>query len=828
MFSPDYNVVAEYILSLTGNLDTPVAWQFIYDPDKKFQGNPTFTATLQTAWPYILDAQEKKFGIFVTVNQTDGHGRKLENVTGLRAFFADWDDIDQPHWPATPHFIVKRSERRGHAYWLINRSTPTYEFAEMQRRISLSTGSDPTIVNLDRVMRVPGTWHFKNASMPEMYQFEYNATQTLGGVYNSAILRQAFQLTPEKEKELFQWLTKSEANKNGIDELEDREQYIAAYKGYLKTCPVAVDGSGTAQQTVISVASVGWDYGLTADTTRELMYENYNERCQPPWVSPADLALFDRCIANAYRYAKNAPGCRTAEAVFKAHIESSFAGNLPEPLEGWEANKKKKPKPGDNTPTISQTIETVADDGSFLQLTITNKTNPWDKARAFVQSRYPQGRIIHTDKTYYTYDGVVWGEKDDDDLDSQVAMFYEHLKLPPTQIKGILDSIRRMSHKAGLELNTWINDGTEATDVVVFKNGYVDLSETSPVLQPHTHQLFTINKLDYNYNPAAQCPTWLTFLQSIWGDDQELKDQLQEWMGYILTKDTSMQKLAVFLGKPRGGKGTITHIVKELVGNFNCAAPVLEDLVDHSIKDAIAPKPLALIPDAHKVHPVKRDGVLSVLKAITGEDPMSYDRKFKKAATSLFMTRFILSANDMPEFIDPSGALAARMLVFPFSQSFAGREDRGLKKKLTAEMEGIAVWALQGLQRLRVNGRFTEAQAGLDILEIIQEDMFPLSPFVTECIDMEPGTRTSLDEIYNVYQSWCNHEGVKFPMTKRVMSSSLGASPLPITRGKMTSGTRPRAFIGCRVNDKWCQLVGNTNVTAFPPIAPPLIVDKGA
>ena len=40
----------------------------------------------------LVNLNRQKFGCFVTVNKTDGTGRKAENIIGLRAVFIDQDD----------------------------------------------------------------------------------------------------------------------------------------------------------------------------------------------------------------------------------------------------------------------------------------------------------------------------------------------------------------------------------------------------------------------------------------------------------------------------------------------------------------------------------------------------------------------------------------------------------------------------------------------------------------------------------------------------------------------------------------------------------------
>jgi hypothetical protein len=59
-------------------------------------------------------------GIFVTINQTDGRGRKIENIVRVRAVF---EDQDQPYTPRPayafdPHLEIESSPGKWQRYWL--------------------------------------------------------------------------------------------------------------------------------------------------------------------------------------------------------------------------------------------------------------------------------------------------------------------------------------------------------------------------------------------------------------------------------------------------------------------------------------------------------------------------------------------------------------------------------------------------------------------------------------------------------------------------------------------------------------------------------------
>lgn len=108
----------------------------------------------------------KQAGIFFTVNQsrgTSGKGaRKAENIVRVRALFADFDGIELPkEWSLEPSAIVSSSPGKYHIYWIVDGDFPLDEFTVAQQAIVAMFGSDNKVVDLPRVMRLPGYLHQK-------------------------------------------------------------------------------------------------------------------------------------------------------------------------------------------------------------------------------------------------------------------------------------------------------------------------------------------------------------------------------------------------------------------------------------------------------------------------------------------------------------------------------------------------------------------------------------------------------------------------------------------------------------------------------------------
>ncbi|CAM0103074.1 DNA polymerase/primase [Vibrio phage 159E36-2a] len=811
----DLNQVREFIAALTGSSTSPVTFQVFYDP-KDGTTRPDlavwFTATIDDSIEYLNWSQSQNCGVYMTVNGTDGIGRESENIVDFRTMFVDFDGMTEPTWSLAPHLIQKRDDTHGHAFWLIDGDVTADEWTVLQKHLSLYYSSDNQVIDPARVARVPGTLHLKDPSNPTSYQITHN--QSTADKYTVQEIRDAHVLSAELDAKLHQWISAREGKLDGAG-YERNEREENKFIGFVSNAAhPAVQGSGTL--TLIQVASFGHDHGIPVDIATDILWNHYNPRCEPPW-GQHERQHFNSVVQRAYKYATSAPGCKTAKAHWNANP-------LQEPSCGWEGQKalvgntETKPEtehltvPYDSNSAVHHEdyygCRITSADASTLLSQLNGKSAHYDFARCYDGKYYEGTRIIRNQKTFFEYNGKVWTEVLDEAVRSGIQRDYSQYKPADSFTSGVFRVFCDHVNVKTVENGKWINDpDRDTSNVAVFENGIVDLGENHHTVLPHTHEFFTFNALPFNYNPSAQCPTWLKFLDDIWGTDVDLKRQLQQFMGYCLTSDTSLQKFATFMGKPRSGKGTITEVISEMVGHNNISSPALSGLVKDSALSAMSTSSVALIPDAHNVNPNIRDSVLSTLKAITGEDSIEYHEMYKGSQTKKFTCKVIISTNNVPDFNDPSGALVARMLVFPFQRSFVGRENPNLRRELLAEIEGIIQWAIAGLRDLRANGnRFTESSVGIAEKEEIREDMFPLSQYVREMTDLNETEWTLVSDLYNAYRMWATTNGSKSPMTMVMFNKCLRNSSLPIYHERRESG---RGFVGITVK-------GSTGFAGMP------------
>ena len=101
-------------------------------------------------------------GVYYVINETDGIGRRRENMRFTVAALVDLDGAPLPStFPVEPHIIVQTSEGRYHVIWLLKQSTDFAAWSDLQKRLATYYCGDRKLVDPPRVARLPGFDHLK-------------------------------------------------------------------------------------------------------------------------------------------------------------------------------------------------------------------------------------------------------------------------------------------------------------------------------------------------------------------------------------------------------------------------------------------------------------------------------------------------------------------------------------------------------------------------------------------------------------------------------------------------------------------------------------------
>ena len=269
---------------------------------------------------------------------------------------------------------------------------------------------------------------------------------------------------------------------------------------------------------------------------------------------------------------------------------------------------------------------------------------------------------------------------------------------------------------------------------------------------------------------------WLAFLGDLWPDDQQAIDTLQEEFGLFLSGDTRHQKAFLIVGPPRSGKGTIARIASHLLGVDNVVGPTLSGLAQNFGLAPLIGKRLAVISDARLGSRVDPQVIAERLLAITGEDALTIDRKFRQAWTGRLRVRFLILSNELPRLADTSGALAGRFIILRLVHSFVGREDLGLLDRLVAELPGILNWAIEGWQRLHSRGHFVQPTSSADTAQQFEDLGSPIKVFLRERCELAPGKQVAVDGLFDAWCAWCQSQKRDSPGNKQSFGRDLHAA----------------------------------------------------
>jgi len=354
-------------------------------------------------------------------------------------------------------------------------------------------------------------------------------------------------------------------------------------------------------------------------------------------------------------------------------------------------------------------------------------------------------------------------EENDKIISNSVWTSLEHAVYGPERrdwnpsIKNVANVVSAFESFASLswhqESHTWIEqpDGyPPAESMIVVKNGQLHLPSRS--IWPHDPRLFNHVSLPFDYDPQAPAPSrWLRFLNELWPDDPVQQLMLQEMFGYIISGRTDLQKIMLLIGRPRSGKGTISWVLRQLLGSA-VAAPSMGSLRTQFGLQDLLDKSLAIIGDARISGDTQP--LIERLLTISGEDIVTVDRKNRSPLSVVLTARFLILTNEEPVLRDASGAMASRFVPLRLRQSFLGHEDLRLKATLRPELPGILTWALDGLDRLLAQGSFTLSETSNELIADMTDSGSPIGAFVRECCVLGGQHEVPRDKLYDAWRNW--------------------------------------------------------------------------
>lgn len=303
-------------------------------------------------------------------------------------------------------------------------------------------------------------------------------------------------------------------------------------------------------------------------------------------------------------------------------------------------------------------------------------------------------------------------------------------------------------------------------------NGVLDL-RTGTLRTPDREDFIT-KRAPVEYQPGAQCPQWLAFIDKIFAGNGALIEYMQRAVGYSLTGLTKEQVFFLLWGFGANGKSTFLSTVRGGLGDHALHA----DPAAFMARDRSGPSSdIARLRGARLVTAVEtEDGqrlAESLVKQMTGGDPVTACFKYQEHFEFVPAFKLWLAANHKPVVRGGDFAIWRRIHLIPFTVTIPPEEqDRTLPDKLLAELPGILNWALDGCRAWQAQGLMPPDEVKAATAEYRRE-MDLMQDFLDACCVVQPAARGPQPTLYAGYRAWAEAAG-HHPMSGNKFGRKLG------------------------------------------------------
>jgi putative DNA primase/helicase len=321
-------------------------------------------------------------------------------------------------------------------------------------------------------------------------------------------------------------------------------------------------------------------------------------------------------------------------------------------------------------------------------------------------------------------------------------------------------------------------------------NGTLDLKTGK--LREARREDFITKQIGVAFDPAAECPEWLRFLDRVMQGDRESVAFLQRLAGYVLTGVVREEVLPVFIGDGSNGKTTWTATLLDLMGDYGGKAQ--SDLLVHAQGKEGAPSPDVAALQGKRlvvVSETEDGGRLSEarVKDIVSNERIPACRKYGHPFEFTPTHKLILTTNHPPRVDGTDHGIWRRLAPVKFGATIGeGEKDPKFRETfLVPELPGILNWAVRGClawQRgeLRLPASVKAAAAEY------RSDMDQVAQWIEERTEIDLGAVQPAACLHSDFVDWSGPHGR--PLGKKRFGQELDRKGF--AKVNLTGGVRGR------------------------------------
>lgn len=403
-------------------------------------------------------------------------------------------------------------------------------------------------------------------------------------------------------------------------------------------------------------------------------------------------------------------------------------------------------------------------------------------------------------------EGAVWLALEDAHFSVQTSTGTEIRRFAPspTKVEGVMKALWTVARLPYEKLPSWVGvPPLDPSRCVTFRDRVVDAKTMQSI--PRDERWIEPTVLPVECDPEAECPTWDRCLEQWSAGEPEWKTLVKRMFGYCLMGHALYAKWFLLHGKVRGGKGTMTTVLRELLGKAYMGSS-LEDLARPFGLWGLEKARVLSIGEVSEVKGGEAETACRILKQIVGRDPLIIDIKYQAPLSDVVSDAVpLMQANEIPRLPNKGMGLSSKMVPIPFRVSFLGREDHLLMEKLRAELPGIAAWALEGAHELENESepskRFPLTTDGAELLDDYATANNPVDEFLEEHFDRSPNGFLASSVLHARWEEWARQSGARRMGIKSLIQHLREHSSWGLEKHRLGDGG-PRGLRGLKLRPR--------------------------
>ncbi len=297
---------------------------------------------------------------------------------------------------------------------------------------------------------------------------------------------------------------------------------------------------------------------------------------------------------------------------------------------------------------------------------------------------------------------------------------------------------------------------SERDDMVLvnFVNGTLEIArDGAQRFRPHHRDDYLRYVLPYAYDPQADCPRFLRFLDEVL-PSPGTHTTILEYLAYCLVPWLKLEKILAFQGTGSNGKSVLLSTIERLFGKENVAYENLVDLTTNESHRANIEGRLVNIS-------TENEGRINgaAFKTLASGEPISCRLYYSQPYTMTRYARLMFAFNEMPRINSGYGSMRRWLLVKFDVRISEEQADTELGEKLAQELSGIMNLVLGILPGLMKRKKFTKCEETDEALADLEFQNNSVLQFVSaRCEPSSTLTRGS--DLYKAFCEYCHQNNL--------------------------------------------------------------------